>query len=136
MHEDIPHPTLTTFSAESFLGFPTAVPTGHASISPASSGTSISPSSPASRSPTASQSRYLSRGKITGIRLWIPAISSFGSVVITVHDTTHPSVPEFVFGTAGSRQTSHNPANANGFPVFIRIYIGCFFFPSGSTFHS
>lgn len=65
---------------------------------------------------------------MTGIRLWMDAISSFGEVVMMVADlTSDPS---------GDCQRSHNPARAKGFPDFSRMKCGILLLLPGWACHS
>ena len=61
-------------------------------------------------------------GSTTGMRSWIGCKSSFGSVVMIVHDRMRGASSPIV----GSCQISHSPANASGSPSRRRMNHGCF----------
>src|SRR5690606_193770 len=88
----------------------TSVDTGRSTVRAGSAGTSSLPSWSRSSLSRSSQASQADAGRITGIRSWIVAITSFGAVVMIVQDRSG-SWPLF-----GPRQTSHSPAKAYGSP--------------------
>ena len=67
-------------------------------------------------------------GRITAMRLWIVATSSFGSPVMIVNvSNSEPS---------GDVHVSHSPAKPKGCSSLSRIRIGCLSLEFGSFCHS
>src|SRR6266571_7675134 len=89
--------------ASLFLTLPTRWLTGHITISPAY-GTSIDFSSSASAGASPNHTDHVSGGKMTGIRLWTSAHSSFGVVVMMLKDRT--------VSLDGDLHVSQSPARA------------------------
>src|SRR5262245_55479782 len=117
--------TGSTIEASSFSGLLTRVEIGHIRIGSAGEGRIRSRGSGS----CPSQRTKSPGARMTGIRSWMSAISSFESVVMMANVRIHS--PE-----AGSFQFSQIPARPNGEPSFIAIAYGCLALCPLMAFHS
>src|SRR4029078_1997912 len=112
--------TARASSGPLFRALFTSVLTGYASSNASSAGTSNSAVVSTSCSSGSSHRSHADSGRITGMRLWIGAMSSLAVVVTITHERSHPSSPPRSFSlsgrSSGTFQTSHSPANASGSP--------------------